>query len=113
MTDKKIMGVVILVLAVALAIVSYIAFKSPAPAFDKEVYERQLKELRLQNLSLAQDISKVESDKAKRESKIDSLESLKPKIIIRYEKKDIQIYHAATAVIVNEFDSVFTSNNIR
>ncbi len=107
------MGIIILALVVALAIVSYIAFKAPAPAYDKEVYESQIKDLKAQNLILIKDISKKEADKARRESKIDSLESLKPKIIIRYEKKDTQINRAPVVAIVSEFDSIFTSNNIR
>ncbi len=97
---------------VALAAVSYIAFKTPAPTFDKDVYEKQIDELKTQNNTLTESIKKIEADKAKRESKIDSLQSLKPKIIIRYEKKDIQIDRAPVVAIVAEFDSIFTSNNI-
>jgi cytochrome c-type biogenesis protein CcmH/NrfG len=113
MTDKKIMGVIILVLAIALAVVSYIAFKTPQAPFDKEVYEKQIEELKQKNNTLMLDIARIESIKARRESEIDSLQSLKPKIIIRYETKKTAIERAPVVIIVNEFDSIFTSHNIR
>jgi uncharacterized protein YpmB len=113
MNDKKVMGIIILILAVALAIVSYIAFKTPQAPFDKEVYEKQIDALRQQYNDLVIANSRIEAVKAKRENTIDSLESLKPKIIIRYEKKDAKIDKAPVVDVVNEFDSIFASRNIR
>ncbi len=75
--------------------------------------------------SKAIQIMKRENDSLKREillesikiseyeNKIDSLESLKPQIIIKYVEKKKSIDNATTNNLVDEYKSIFTKSNIK
>lgn len=45
--------------------------------------------------------------------KVDSLESLKPKIIIKYVQKNKSIDNASVNELINEYKGIFTKSNIK
>ena len=108
--DKKI--IVIIVLSIALAIVSYIAFGKDSPEIDNTLIENQLKAYKQENDSLIADANKHKKNTIKYEAKIDSLEKLKPKIQYEYEKRYSQIDNANINSVVNDFKGIFADNNI-
>lgn len=108
--DKK--TIVIIILSIALAIVSYIAFGKDEPVFDNTLVENQLKALKQENDSLMADANKHIEKETKFEAKIDSLENLKPQIQYIYEKKYAQIDNANINSVVNDFKGIFADNNI-
>lgn len=108
--DKKI--IVIIILSIALAIVSYIAFGKDEPVFDNTLVENQLKAYKQENDSLIADANKHREKETKFEAKIDSLENLKPIIITEYEKRYTKIDNANINSVVNDFKGIFADNNI-
>lgn len=108
--DKK--TITIIILSIALAIVSYIAFGKDAPVFDNTLVESQLKSLKQENDSLLTDAKMHQQKETKFEAKIDSLENLKPQIKYEYEKKYTQIDNANINGVVNDFKGIFADNNI-
>lgn len=109
--DKKIIAIIIL--SIALAIVSYIAFKQSSPEVDNTLVESQLKALKQENDSLMTDAKIHREKENKFVAKIDSLEKLKPKIEYVSEKKQKQIDASSVSGVVSDFNSVFTNSNIK
>lgn len=108
--DKK--TITIIILSIALAIVSYIAFGKDSPEIDNTLIENQLKAYKQENDSLIADASKHLKNAIKYEAKIDSLEKLKPQIKLEYEKRYTQIDNANINSVVNDFKGIFADNNI-
>ena len=109
--DKKTLAIIIL--SIALLIVGYIAFKpSPVP-YDKELIEKQIKELQAKNDALLNGIVLKEKENAHRQETIDSLQSLKPKIQTKYVYVYKEIDNANVGTIVNEFECVFAKGGIK
>lgn len=104
--------IVIIILSIALAIVSYIAFKGNYPEIDTTLMKSQLDALKQENDSLIKDSEHHKAKGIKFEAKIDSLEHLKPKIQYEYEKKYTQIDNANINGVVNDFKGIFADNNI-
>lgn len=73
----------------------------------------QILALKQQNIRLEQNIALEGKKIAKYEAQIDSLKSLKPKIIIRYAEKinKINSYHANA--VAEELHRVFAKHNIK
>lgn len=111
MTNYK--NVAIIILSIALAIVSYIAFKGNSPLIDNELAKMQLDALKRDNDSLIID-SKVQFDKvAVFKSRIDSLQKLKPTIEYVYDKKIKNVDNTNVSGIINGFNTVFTNGNVK
>jgi hypothetical protein len=109
--DKK--NIIIICLVVALAVVSWIAFKQPPPPYDDTLIKSETKRLQRSNDSLMAHIGIITVDNARRDRKIDSLESLKPKIITKYDTIYKRIDNANSVSIANEFTSVFADANVK
>jgi chromosome segregation ATPase len=105
--------IVIIILSIALAIVSYIAFKGNSPEIDTTSIKSQLDALKQENDSLISDSEHHRAREIKFEAKIDSLEHLKPKIEYVSEKKQKQIDASNVSGVVSDFNSVFTNSNIK
>ncbi len=109
--DKK--DIIIFVLCIALAILSYIAFGGKEIIYDDKFTKEQLKKLEESNKKLWSEVSELELSADKKQKRIDSLESLKPKIVIQYEKRYKEIDNASAISIVNEFKGIFAKDSIR
>jgi hypothetical protein len=108
--DKK--TIAIIVLSIALAVVSWIAYK-PQPVYDNSLIEGQLQELKDKNKLMGSYILYVEKTAFLKQQKIDSLESLKPKIEIVYVNKFKEIDNASANVIASEFKGIFAKSNVK
>lgn len=109
--DKKILAII--VLSIALAIVSYIAFAPTPVNYDKELIEKQLKELKQANDSILTDNKALKENNTKFENKIDSLQALKTKSAIRYVTKSKEIDAATVSGTIDELKIVFAINGIK
>lgn len=109
--DKK--TIAIIILSIALAIVSYIAFKQDSPEVDNTLVENQLKALKQENDSLLTDAKMHQQKETKFEAKIDSLEHLKPQIEYVSEKKQKQIDASNVSGVISDFNNVFTNSNVK
>jgi cell division protein FtsB len=109
--DKKVLEIILL--SIALAIVSYIAFTPTPVNYDKELIEKQIKELKQANDSLLTDNKELKENNTKFESKIDSLQALKNKSAIRYVTKSKEIDAATVSGTIDELKIIFAINGIK
>lgn len=70
--------------------------------------EQRIDSLQKHSDSLARYIGKKEDEMKILIKKVDSLQSLKPAIQIKYVNKYKEIDNASVGAVVNEFDSIFT-----
>lgn len=110
MSDNQ-KNILIVVLIVCLSIVSYIAF-SPQKPYDDSIIKERMDKLSHENDSLLNDNKLLRAERSSYYKKINSLNSLEPKIEIRYVEKYKQIDNASINSITNEFDSLFSKNGI-
>lgn len=111
MKDKK--NLIIIALSIGVLILLYIAF-SPSPSpYDSTLIEQKVRELQRENDSLALVNVVMEEKQNKATQKIDSLEGLKPKIIIKYVQTFKEIDSYSTAHVISKFDSIFADNGVK
>ena len=96
-----------------LGIFAWYFISTPALEFDKEMLQQKIDSLEKANDSLfaTMRISNLKIDSA--ECRIDSLESVKKKTIVKYINKKNEIEIASVSYLVHEFDSIFTNNDIK
>ena len=111
MADKKTIAIVIL--SIALLIVSYIAFKTEPIAYDKELIEKRISTLEEENGHLNNDIATERKKTSEFLFKIDSLQTIKPKIITKYVTKTNEIDAASVGNIIDDFKSKFSNSSIK
>lgn len=110
--DKK--NIIIVCLLVALVAVSWIAFgkDNPSPV-DNTLLKKRLVQLESEKVKLTMAFNKQVAKADEYKSKNDSLEKLKPNIKYEYIKKVNQIDSSNTSLLVNDFNNVFTNNDIK
>lgn len=106
-------NIAIIVLSVALAIVSYIAFKHSAPLIDDKLAKMQLTSLKRANDSLIIDLNKESSKSSRFQFKIDSFQKLKPQIKYAYDRKIQDVDVTPISGVINDFNSVFANSNVK
>lgn len=109
--DKR--NIAIIILVIALAVVSYIAFAPKPVPYDKKLFEDEIRKLNNEKKQLDSAYA-VEKGKTKSfVSQIDSLEKLKQKPIYVYIEKTKQIDNASANGVVSELNNVFAGSNIK
>ena len=103
-------NIVILILVIALAVVSWIAFKKEPSKYDESHIQAEIDTLNSENTRLLLKIAEERSKVAVFLGKIDSLQALKPKVITIYENNTKRIDDAGSAALVAEFKSIFPDN---
>ena len=103
---------VITTFALFFAVIWYVA-TTPALEYDKEIMQQKIDSLQASNDKLLKSIqeSNLKIDSAYH--RIDSLEELKRKTIIKYIHKKNEIDTASFGYLVHDFDSIFTANHIK
>lgn len=109
--DKK--TIIIIVLCVALAIVSWVDFVPTAAMYDDTLIKVQLKKLDSANAVLRNEIEEEHKKNALYVGKIDSLSKLEPIIITKYVDRYKKIDSASATTISNEFSVIFANAGIR
>lgn len=109
--DYKI--IIILCLAVALAIVSWIAFKPVAVNYSEQLIKEDVLRLNKENAELTNRISERNVYISSIERKNDSLENLKPKIKIQYDTIYKKIDNSSAGTIAKQFTDIFTNANVK
>ena len=109
--DKK--NIIIICLCVALAVVSWIAFQPTPVPYDKELIDAEMRRLNGENDSLTKHIAKQNDLNLKDKKTIDSLQHLKPKIIVQYDTIYQKIDRINANGLVNQFGSIFSNANIK
>ena len=104
---------VIIFMAIAIVILSYIAFKPTPLPYDEKFVREQINAVQHRNDELLKAIAVYQEDKKSDKNKIDSLESLKPKISVVYVEKYKEIDASNVSGVVSEFQNVFSEGNIR
>jgi hypothetical protein len=105
--DKK--TVIIVILFLALCVVSWIAFKTEPISQENPFIEAQITTLQNENTRLFIEVSELRQKSSRSSSLIDSLESLKPKIVIQYEDKFKYIDGASSSAVAKEFADIFAN----
>ena len=106
-------ALVIMILSIALVVVGYIAFKHSDIPYDQKFTEAQLKELKHEKDSLLIDIGKRQGEKEKARAIIDSLQKLKPRIQIQYDKKYKDVDNASASTVINQFKDVLSKGGVK
>ncbi len=109
--DYKI--IIILCLAVALAIVSWTAFKPVAVNYSEQLIKEEVLRLNKENAELTNRISERNVYISSIERKNDSLENLKPKIKIQYDTIYKKIDNSSAGAIAKQFADIFTNANVK
>lgn len=111
MKDPK--TIIIIVLAIACAVLAYIAFKpGPAP-MDQTLINKLKDSLKTQDLAYKA-IIETEANKSKSYiRRYDSLSQLPPKIKIKYEQIDKKIDNAHSSGIISGLDSLWSNHNVK
>lgn len=109
--DKK--DIVILILCIAVGVLSYISFGGKETLYDDKFTKEELKRLEEKNKQLWSEVSILEASSDKKQKTIDSLETLKPTIVIQYEKRYKQIDNASAISVVDQFKDIFARDSIR
>lgn len=104
--------IIIICLAIALCIVSWIAFK-PIPKYDDTLAKHELDRLETENKALLLDAKLSDVKAIAFSKKIDSLQSLKPQIQTIYVTKYKEIDAASAGGVATEFSSVFANSGIK
>lgn len=110
-TDYKVW--IIIILAIAVVILSYMAFKTEPQPTDSKYIKEQIQALKMANDSLMKNVTILEKQNVISQNTIDSLQKVKSKIQIKYVNKYKEIDNADASDIINEFDDIFTTNNIK
>ena len=104
--------------SILFTILVFVAFawyfiSTPALEFDKEILQQKIDSLEKANDSLfaTMRVSNLKIDSA--QCKIDSLEEVKKKTIVKYITKKNEIDNASVSYLVHDFDSIFTTNHIK
>jgi hypothetical protein len=109
--DKK--TVAIIILAILVAILSYIAFKPPIEVIGDNVLKAEKERLEAENNTLFNDILSRDTVISKLKTEITNLENQKPKIktiyVTIYKKIDTLTYTGVS----NEFRNVFSNAGIK
>jgi len=109
--DKK--TIIIIVLSILVLILGYFAFNPRPTQYNDSLLKYTLNRLKNANDSLYNCIVVRDSEIKDFSSKIDSLQSLKPKIKIVYVEKYKEIDNAYAGAIVAKFENVFSKTNIK
>jgi hypothetical protein len=109
--DKK--DIIIFVLCIAVGVLSYVSFGGKETVYDDKFTKEELKRLEEKNKQLWSEVGVLEAGADKKQKRIDSLESLKPTIVIQYEKRYKQIDNASAISVVNQFKDIFAKDSIR
>lgn len=104
--DKK--TIIIIILSLAFAVVSWIAFKTEPVSQENDFIEAQINALQDENNRLHVQIMDLRVKSARSAELIDSLQSLKPKIVIKYEDKFKYIDGASANSIAVQFAVIFS-----
>ena len=106
-------------LVIAIILLSYgVYFYYVSDAFKKykkptSELENKILKLELDKNTIQKNLDSINFITKKLNATIDSIESLKPKIKIKYVEKYRQIDSSNSNYISKEFDSIFTANNIK
>jgi hypothetical protein len=92
--------------------ISYV-IRQYEPVFDRNNSYNDIYKLEKQNDSLKKEISLELIKISEYQCKVDSLESLKPQVIIKYVQKNKSIDNANVNDLVNEYKGIFTKSNIK
>lgn len=109
--DQKVLAIIILSFLVV--IMAYFLFRNDPKPYDDTFLKIRLDSLKTENNRLIEDIIYRDNKITGFNTKIDSLEALKPKIITKYVYKYKEIDNASAAVLISEFDSIFAGNSIK
>ena len=109
--DIKILAIIIL--SVLVIILGYVAFNPKTEQYNDSLLKYTLNRLKTENDSLLNCIAVRDGEIKAFNSKIDSLQSLKPKIKIVYVEKYKEIDNANSGAIVAKFKNVFAKAGIR
>lgn len=109
--DYKI--IIILCLAVALAVVSWIAFQPTPVDYSEQLIKEEVLRLSKENTELTDKITERNGYISSIERKNDSLENLKPKIKIQYDTIYKKIDNSSAGAIANQFTNIFTNANVK
>jgi hypothetical protein len=104
---------VIIALSVLVVIFGWIAFKTEPPPYDIGLINSQVKAKEIENALLKESLASEKLLRIKLFQQNDSLGNLKPKIEYRYVTKTNEIDNASVGDVVNDFQSVFTKDNIK
>ena len=103
----------VVILAVALAITSYIAFRAHPEPENASFIKRRNFVLDSLNLQLTKTLE-IELVKSHRfQARIDSLQKLKIKPVIIYVDKTKKIDSASAGYVLNDFSRIFADNGIK
>lgn len=76
-------------------------------------FKEAIAHIERQNDSLLKSVEQDKKEIYKFNKRIDSLEELKNKVIIKYKFKENEIDKSSSAHLVNEFKDIFTSSGIK
>ena len=114
--DKKDILIVVLCITVIVSFYVLLGTIKKSSDFENTQYDTMQSEInRLEGVNqyLWYEVKVLQADAEQRLKTIDSLESLKPKITIQYEKRYKEIDNASAIGIVNEFKGIFAKDSIR
>lgn len=109
--DYKI--IIILCLAIALAVVSWVAFQPTPVDYNHQLIKEEVLRLNKENTLLSEKIDQRDIYIIGIERKNDSLENLKPKIKIQYDTIYKKIDNSSAGAIANQFTNIFTNANVK
>jgi hypothetical protein len=112
--DKK--QLIIIVLSLLLGFLSgYFIFRPTKKPlnYDEERIKKELNELKEKNKLLQSYVLYVEKQSFVLKCRVDSLQSLKSKIEIKYVSKFKEIDDASAIGVVNEFERIFSKSNFK
>lgn len=102
----------IIILSILVVILGYIAFQPNPNPYNEELAKHELERLKQENSTLVKTIAGRDVKIIGFNTKIDSLESLKPIIKTIYVTKYKEIDNASATAISNEFNNIFTNAGI-
>ena len=105
--------IIIIVLTVLLIVFAWIAFKPSVIDTGKELRNSEIERLTNENDGIKKDILTISNRIKKTESKVDSLESLKPIIKTKYKAIYEKINNSNATELTNKFKDVFTGAGIK
>lgn len=98
----------IIIIAIA---IKFVFFPSQATSFDDKLSKSIIDSLKIQNSVLQRDISNHKMQIQQFVLKVDSLESIKTKIKVNYEKKAAEINHAPVNAVADELKNLLSEGD--
>ena len=90
-----------------------ITYKEVTNKIEANTLKKKYDSLNLVIDSLSLKLIRILEQRELYENKIDSLQELKPKIVIKYVNKSNKIDESSVITIVNEFEGIFSKNSIK